>query len=347
MGVAARLVRLGVITIAALVTITLFVPLFFGGHWRPDFTFMWAGARAPDPYDIWAVTKAQAFMFDPSKPLAFVYPPSSLPLFFPFGLLPFWPACAAWTAVSIAAFLFAARQVTNQPWLTLITPPVLFSIYLGQTGLMTGAAIIVAIVEMPKRPVLAGIMFGLAAALKPQAVLLAPLALLVDRNGKAIISAGLTWLLLALPAARMWPDWWRVIQLFPGFLDQYYPYISHNGATPLSFAKALGWPVPPFQIAGIALGVAVVVMSFRAADINTRIIGLGSGTLLASPYAMKYEVAVMVPAYIALLRDGNPRTALVALPMLVTNVLGFVPALVASCAALPRPSGRAKREKHD
>lgn len=325
-----RFVLWGFVSIAALLSLSLMLPLFFGGHWRPDFTSMWVGARAPDPYALWAVTKAQAFMFDASKPLPFLYPPSSLPLFYPFGLLPFWPACILWTTLSAILFWLAARRVTEQAWLAFFTPPVVFSLYLGQTALVTGAAVIIAIAELPKRPVLAGVMFGLAGALKPQAVLLAPLALIVGNHWKALAAAGLSWLILALPAAEMWPAWWRVVRAFPAILDRYYPYIANNGGTPLSFAKALAWPVAPFQIAGIVVGIAIVVASFREKDIRTRIIGLGSGTLLASPYAMKYELAVMVPAYLGALRDGRLKSFLVALPTLSLSVLSLVPALVAS-----------------
>lgn len=331
-------VRWGIIAVAALVSLNLFVPLFFGGHWRPDFTFMWAGARAPDPYDIWAVTKAQAFMFDASKPLAFVYPPSSLPLFYPFGLLPFWTAYVLWGLLSAALFWSAARQITEQAWLVFLAPPVLFCLYLGQTSLVTGAAIIFAVIHLPKRPLMAGVCLGLAAALKPQTVFLAPLALLAGRHWKALGSAGLTWLLFAASTIQLWPDWLRVVQVFPTILDRYYPKIGNGGATPVAFARALGLSTTPLQIAGMALGAMVVWLAFRQDDKRIRIIGLTSGTLLAAPYAMGYEVAAMVPAYLALLRGGRLRSGLVALPMLCMTALTIVPALIVSVGAalLPR-----------
>jgi hypothetical protein len=331
--VKARLVFGGYMVIAALISLNMFVPLFFGGHWRPDFSFMWAGARAPDPYDIWAVTKAQAFLWDASKPLAFVYPPSSLPLFYPFSLLPFWPAYALWTALSVALFWSAARLVTEQAWLACLAPPLLFGLYLGQTALLTGAAIIFAVVLLEKRPLLAGVCLGLAAALKPQTVLLAPFALIVRRHWKALGAMGLTWLLLAASTAPLWLDWLRTVQAFPGILDRYYPNINAGGATPLAFAKSLSLPTAPFQIAGIVLGLVVVWSAFRTDDVRIRIIGLGTGTLLAAPYAICYEVTLMVPAYLALLREGKGR--IVALPMLLfVNALTIVPALVVSAGVL-------------
>ena len=329
----ARLVVAGFLVIAALVSINLLVPLFFVGRFRPDFTPMWVGARAPDPYDLWAVTKAQAFMFDASKPLPFLYPPSSLPLFYPFGLLPFWLAYAVWTVLSVALFWGAARQVTDRAWISFVAPPVVYSLYIGQTALATGAAIMFAVVQLPRRPLLAGICFGLAAAVKPQTVLLAPFAMIVGKHWKAFAAAAAAWLLLALPTATYWLDWWRVVQSFPAILDRYYPYIGTYGATPVAFAKALHLPPAPFQIAGVASGLAVVWASFRSDDVPTRIIGLVTGTLLALPYAMAYEIAAMVPAYFAVLHTSRVRGAIVALPMLFTNVLAIIPALMASTIA--------------
>jgi len=329
----ARLVIVGFTVIALLVSLDLLVPLFFVGRWRPDFTFMWAGARAPEPYDIWAVTKAQAFMFDVRRPLAFVYPPSSLPLFYPFGLLPFWPAYALWSGISLALFWSAARQVTDRAWISFVAPPVVYSLYIGQTALATGAAIMFAVVQLQRRPLLAGVCFGLAAALKPQTVLLAPFAMLVGKHWKALAATSAAWLLLALPTATYWLDWWRVVQSFPAILDRYYPYIGAYGATPVAFAKALRLPAAPFQIAGVASGLAVVWASFRSADVPTRIIGLVTGTLLAVPYALAYEITAMVPAYFAVLQNNRVRGVIVALPMLFTNVMAMVPALIASSLA--------------
>jgi hypothetical protein len=328
-----RIVLVGYTTIALLVSLNMFVPLLIGGRWRPDFTSMWAGARAPNPYDLWAVTKTQAFMFDASKPLPFLYPPSSLPLFYPFGLLSFWPAYALWTAISVVLFWSAARQITGRAWLAFVAPPVVFSFYLGQTALMTGAAIMFAVVCLPKRPLVAGVCLGLAAALKPQTVLLAPFALMFGRHWKALGAAAVTWLLLAVSTAGLWLDWWRIVQAFPAMLDRYYPKIGNYAATPVYFAKALGLQTLPLQVAGIVLGLTVVWASFRTTDHRIRIIGLVTGTFFAVPYAMGYEVAAMVPAYLALLANGRLRSLIVGLPMFPINVVLMVPTLVASSLA--------------
>src|SRR5437868_12914591 len=102
-----RWVIFGYVAACAILCLWLYLPLLFGQHLNVDLTFMWAGARASDPYDIWAVTRAQAAFRDTSLPQAFVYPPSSLPLFFPFGLLPFWWAFAVWTTLSVVLFWLA------------------------------------------------------------------------------------------------------------------------------------------------------------------------------------------------------------------------------------------------
>lgn len=326
---------IGFVAASAIISLDMLVLPIFGGYWRPDFTPMWVSVRVPDPYDIWAITKAQAFMFNAIHPLPFLYPPSSLPIFFPFGLLPFWWAYALWTALSVALFWSAARQITDRAWLAFIAPPVVFSIYLGQTALMTGAAIMFAVVHLPKRPLLAGLCFGIAGALKPQAVLVVPIVLISGRHWKAFGAAAFAWALFAVPTIRMWPDWSEVVRAFPAILDHYYPKIAVGySAAPAYFAKAAGLPPLPFQIAGIVLGVVLALAAFRTDDIRVRIVGLVTGSLLVAPYAMGYEMAAMVPAYLSLLREGRARSVVVALPAFCITVLALVPALVVSGVAL-------------
>jgi hypothetical protein len=329
-----RIVAVGLLAAAVMLSMNFVLPHLFGLRLHPDFTFMWAGARASDPYDIWAVTKAQAWLWGGEKPLAFVYPPSSLPLYFPFGLLPFWTAFAAWTAISIVAFWSASRQLIKHAYLAFLSPHVVLCVLLGQTALVSGSATIWGVTLLRSRPVLAGVCLGLGAALKPQCFFLVPLALLSGRHWKAIAATAGAWLLLALPTLPMWLDWWRVAQQLPGILDRYYPSIGAYGATPLYLAKALGVSPVPFQAVCLVLGLVLVWQSFRSADNAVRVIGLVTGTLLASPYAIRYELAALAPAYVAILRRGTLKAAITCIPMLCLSVLSIVPALAASALTM-------------
>jgi hypothetical protein len=329
----ARIVAVIFVAASALLSLEILLPRLLHLTLRPDLTFMWAGARASDPYDIWAVTRAQAWIRAADKPLAFVYPPSSLPLFFPFGLLPFWSAFIAWTAFSITLFWTAAKRLTKYPALAFLSPHVVLTLCLGQTALITGAATIWGITLLRSRPILAGVCLGLGAALKPQCFLLAPIALISGRHWKTIGGAALAWCLLAIPVLPLWLDWWRVAQMLPAILDRYYPIVGAFGATPTDLAKALEVSTTSFQIAGFLFGTAVVWLSFQTTDNVSRVVGLVSGTLLASPYAVRYELAALAPAYVAAYLCGTTRLIVIAIPLLCTNVLTIVPALFASSLA--------------
>ena len=58
-----------------------------------------------------------------------------------------------------------------------LAPAVFFSAELGQTSLIVGAAMIGGWVCRDERPALAGVLFGVAACIKPQAMILAPIVL--------------------------------------------------------------------------------------------------------------------------------------------------------------------------
>ena len=129
-----------------------------------------------------AVTAAQMSLRPPVGPLPFPYPPSALPLMAPFGLLPFWPAFWAWTILSTAAFWTAARRITSSPLIVFIMPQMVLAIVLGQTTLWIGALMIWGVLLLPARPLLAGALFGIAAAIKPQFAIMVPVAVIAGHG---------------------------------------------------------------------------------------------------------------------------------------------------------------------
>ena len=59
----------------------------------------------------------------------------------------------------------------------------------GQSVLLVAGLTVLAVIELEHRPRLAGVLFALAAAIKPQAVLLAPIGLLAGGAFEALVSA--------------------------------------------------------------------------------------------------------------------------------------------------------------
>lgn len=309
----------------------------------PDFTVFWSAGRVANPYDTQALTLAQAFAVNPANgPRPFPYPPPALFLVMPFALLPFWTAYWVWNAVSAAAFWSAARRVVSAPAaaLAMAAPHTMLVFILGQTSLLLGALVIWSLSLLRSRPFLAGVLVGLAGAIKPQVALLAPVAFISGRHWRALAgaAAGLVASVLASLPFGLWDDWLSVIRAFPSIIEQYKLFVL--GATPAMAARTLGVPIAPIQIAGIVAGVWIVWMGFRRDDLQFRLISLVCGTLLASPYAMRYELAILSPVFAAALLSRRP---LVAAPAFMMHSVTIVPATLVSAISSAVEGRRERR----
>ena len=69
--------------------------------------------------------------------------------------------------------------------------------FFGQNGAFTAALLVGGLLAAPKRPILAGVLFGLL-TVKPQLGILIPFCLLASRNWRAFASAAVTTVTLVL-----------------------------------------------------------------------------------------------------------------------------------------------------
>ena len=118
------------------------------------------------------------------------YPPIALVLTLPFALLPYVPALGVWLAGGWYAFFRALRLATpNALLLALAAPAVFVNTYCGQNGVWSAALLGGGLCLLPRRPVIAGVLFGLQ-AYKPHLGLMIPVALLAGRQWRAFVAAG-------------------------------------------------------------------------------------------------------------------------------------------------------------
>ena len=309
----------------------------------PDFTCFWAAARfaltAPGKaYDIAAMGAAQAWAISPSKgPRPFPYPPTALLLIAPFGLLPFWAAFWSWTVLSIAAFWSAVRRVTSG-WavpLAIVMPHSVLVLILGQTTLFASAATIWAISLLNKRPAVAGMLFGLVAAFKPQSVLLAPLVFVRLRDWRCVVGAAGAFGCLCLASmvlgAGLWPSWIATVAAHPQMVSHY--HLEIIGATPRMAAIGLHLHQPAvaiFQALGVIAGVAILWVGFGSKNTLVRVQCFAVGCLLASPYGMRYEVAMLAPVMATAIIAAEPRSIIVALPTYAFDAVSVVASMIVS-----------------
>lgn len=269
-----------------------------------DFAPIWSAMRAQGSqvYDFLFVTQQQSWFY--SRDLRpFVYPPSAIPVLWPFGFLPFTVAYPAFVLLTASLYLHGARRI-GADWRIVLLPPVAILVALaGQVTFLVGGLVMTGL-SLQRRSVLSGILFGVAGALKPQMLVLLPLALMAERNWRTIGSTAATAGLLALvtiPFGASWLEWIGALTRFHELVQNDATLIGMS-ATPYA-----AWGPGSFLVT-VPVAALAVWFSFRQADVPRRVLALLGGAIFISPYALIYEVALLVPAILAL--ERKPRWTL-------------------------------------
>jgi len=279
-----------------------------------DFAGLWAGGKAAitDPgriYDFRYVSQLQGWPLGPDRLRPYVYPPSALLLFTPFALAPWSVSYALWTALTGGFFWWAGVRAGAPKWFVLV-PWVAFAAFCGQATFLLGGLVMSALALDEERPIVAGVLFGLAAAVKPQLLMLLPLALMAQGRWRTILATGATGLALCALSAALWglAPWFEWLGALPRFehLVSHARLLVANSITP--YAALVYWRESGAWALLLAPAAAAWVwFTFRrSADMAERIIALFGGAFLISPYAMNYELALFAPAtaiYLARTRD--------------------------------------------
>jgi alpha-1,2-mannosyltransferase len=143
------------------------------------------------------------------------YPPHLMLFIWPLGLMPYLPAYLAWCAVGIALYLFAcSAAIPRRHMLFLaVAPAVAVCIFFGQNGFYTAALLIGGLLNRERRPVLAGVLFGIL-TVKPQLGILLPVILVLERRWLTIASAAVTTAVLVAATSMLfgfgiWIEFWK------------------------------------------------------------------------------------------------------------------------------------------
>jgi hypothetical protein len=252
------------------------------GHGAPDFYVFWTAAQHwQTPYDPAIITRLQAAIhLGGTWPYA--YPPTFLLLTWPFAQLPLSIAYPLWTGLSCGVFFYAAAHLVRPAYATLllaVVPSVFFAAELGQTSLPVGAAMIGAWLARDHRPALAGVLLGVAACIKPQALALAPIVFWgrwrmlgwMLAAGAALVAASLVF------GWRRWVEWPHALAAFNALVP------ATDRINPSALIAAPWW----VALVG-ALGLYLAVTS-------RDLVGLVGGALCLTPYAHGYDLVPLTP----------------------------------------------------
>jgi alpha-1,2-mannosyltransferase len=290
-----------------------------------DFLNTWMGGRSmfsggPEAwFDVRTYNDAlRAMLGAPYQEHYWSYPPHVMLFIWPFGLMPYLPAYFVWCAAGIALYLWACSiAVPRDRMLFLaVAPSIAVCIFFGQNGFYTAALLIGGLLNLDRRPILAGVLFGIL-TIKPQLGMLLPVILLLERRWLTIASAVVTTAILVVLTSMLF-GWHVWVEFYDKVIPQQH-WLTENGAgllfavvssvfygarlmhLPLSVAWALQ------GIVSVAAFAALVWVYWKRRDPQLSLAYFVVATFIATPYILNYDMVVL-GFVVALLRDRADNT---------------------------------------
>jgi hypothetical protein len=316
-----------------------------GGY--PDFVFFWTAARhAADPllYDRahLALAAAAATGLWPAVDLGFTYPPTFLAMLAPIGFVPYQTAYLLWAGLSCVALVWASAGLVRPRWAVAILPftlPVLIAAGMGQSVLLAVSAFSFGVLQLERRPRLAGALIALAACIKPQLVIMSPLLLL--GRWSAMRAAIITGLLLVVASfsfgPRQWIAWFAQMPSFVRLVQG----LAAAHKFPLVSLLSPSLPLAA-KLVVVGAGLAFALWCSRRSP-PEQILGVVCGSLCCTPYDARPDLVALAPSGLAWLLGVNASwmkrtTGAALLSGLVASPLAVALAMLA--VALSQIGGR-------
>jgi len=306
------------------------------GHvlWGRDFANLWSAGRLVIEgrtglmYDVPAYQAWQAAHLGPGiVEHNYSYPPTSL-LYAPlFGALPYLAGLALWSALSVGAFLLAARpwlaRVGLAPGWVLALPATIVCLWAGHYGLIFAALWLYAWDQLEEAPGRAGVAIGLM-LIKPHLAILIPLVLLRRGAWRTIGAAALTvGLLVGLSILLFGTGLWRTyltatssLQLNMVGAPQMLWSFMMPTLPPALLATGMPSPLAWGMFAIVALLVIGLLLWRLPADRHDAAMLTAVATILILPYAFNYDLTIVAVAALLLFaqtaRSGDRVSAWIA-----------------------------------
>ncbi|WP_226699287.1 glycosyltransferase family 87 protein [Qipengyuania gaetbuli] len=246
----------------------------------------------------------------------FVNPPPFLFAVMPFGALPFPIAWIAWVAVTYALWAWASIRAFPRLWpLILAYPGALLAAGHAQTGLLTGALLVLAAHWLAQRPVLSGAAIG-ALVVKPHLAVLTPFWLAMGGQWRAIVAAGASvlgllaasWLVFGTDTMAGYTTSWEASRAIMGERsDDFFLRMV------TLYSQVRHWTGEgPAMVAGVLSGLAALAAAMLAwrksgGDVRASASAMLAATALASPYLFNYDLPFLIFPTLWLVEQGLER----------------------------------------
>jgi alpha-1,2-mannosyltransferase len=319
-----------------------------------DFVSFYAAGSLADAgtpflaYDQSAHRAAEERASQPGVPYnLFFYPPTFLLVCAALARLPYIPAFVVFETVSLAFYaLVVMRILGERDWRVLVPiaafPPVLWTLGFGQNGLLIAGLFGAATLNVDRRPVVAGMLFG-ALSLKPHYAILVPAALAGGGRWRALIAtacsaAGVSVVSLVVFGWRTWHDF--VVAAAAGggvYGSGRIPFAGF--VTPFGAARLLAaTPSAAVVVQAVATALAaifVIAIWRRNLPLSLRAASLAAATLVAVPLGLFYDLVLAGVAGAWVLRGEYQAGARDRLVVTVLYVLCLNPRAIAASWHLP------------
>jgi hypothetical protein len=333
-----------------------------------DFINIWVGPRLAFGNQLWALFDLKAYNagigVEFGRPLpthGWSYPLFVLLAFWPLAQLPYFAALAVWTFGLFAIFASVTLSQIARPTrplallLLMLAPATLINTVGGQNGFLTAALLLGGIQMLDRRPVLAGVLFGLL-TFKPQMGLVLPFALVALGAWRTIAVAAVTvFALVAVSLAAFGLDPWRAYFAVTSayqisLIEQFQAFGTLMMVSVLAAARTFGLSQPVALAIQAAVAIPVLALAILAVrlteDSSRRAFVLVTATVLVTPYALNYDLAALTAVILWRLTDPQPiglvRGVVLALGWLIplgamylnNRGIGLTPVVLAGLFAL-------------
>jgi Glycosyltransferase family 87 len=246
------------------------------------------------------------------------YPPFFFSVAVVVAAFPYAWGLAIWVAASLTAYLAAIRAILPRRGTLLIAaafPAVFVNIGHGQNGFLTAALLGSALHLLDRRPWLAGVLIG-ALAYKPQFGVLIPIALLAGGRWSTIAAALATVAaLLAVSFVTLGGGVWHAFAESMNFTQTVVLEQGNTGWEKIQsvFSAVRMWGAGvhtayAVQIALVLMLAATLAWLWQSdAAFELKASALATGSLLATPYVLDYDLVVLAVAIAFFARYGLSR----------------------------------------